>query len=232
MGITANHIISDIINIASSNSNSDDFKISKEQVLFWIEETRSILISQALAKKDDINDSWIQYIDCLSLQLADQSECCEVSSGCKLLRSTEPLPGTIDTYKDNWIVYVKTPLGDIVPKGNFFKNRYQKYNKYTSGDFSWYIRNNFLYVVNDIFLEYVSIAGLFEFPSDLSEISSCQSNSCWSFDSNYPITATMSTQITDIILKTKIYPMMNYSEDTSNNASGVTPQQAVNNKKE
>ena len=232
MAISANHIIADIRNIASSNTNSDNFKASTEQILFWVEEIRAVLIGQSLSKKDDINDSWVQYIPCLQLTQVDISECCEIATGCYLLRTVNPLPSTIDTYKDNWLVSVTTPYNDIISKSNTFKSRYQQYNKYTATKPVWYIKNDFLYITNNTFMEYVNVAGLFDRPSELANFSNCSGEKCWSMNSEYPVSLTIASQITDIVLKTKVYPMLSSMSDTSNNASGVTPQQSDINKKE
>jgi len=220
MSITAEHLIADIRNIASSNSNSDDFKASSEQILFWIEEARSILISQSLAKKDDLNDSWLQELTCVDLVQVDISECCEIDAGCYLLRTKNPIPATIDTYKDNWIVSVTTPFGDMIPKSNRFRNRYQMYNKYTSLKPSWYLKNDFIYISNNDFLEKVNITGLFEAPSELSGYSTCSGEPCWSTNSNYPVSMTLASQITDYVLKSKINQLLSYPTDSTNNGVG------------
>lgn len=230
MAITAQHLIYDIVEIASSGGNPNEFKISNEQILYWIEQTRSILISQSLNKKDDINDSWIQYINCVELEQVDASTCCLVDTDCYVLRSKKKIPSTIDTWKDNWIVSVTTIDGTSIPKSNPVRQRYQKYNKYTSNTRGWYLKDDYLYVINDQLLTYVSIAGLFEFPSELAEFIACDGEACWSLDSPYPISLSLATQVTDIIIKTKVNPFMTYPMDNSNNMSGATPQQAIQNK--
>jgi len=230
MAITANHLIADIRGIASSGGNPNEFKITDRQILYWVEQTRSMLISQSLGKKDDINDSWIQYINCVELEQVDASTCCLVDTDCYVLRSKERLPSTIDTWKDNWIVSVSTVDGTMIPKSNPFKSKYQKYNKYTNSDRSWYLKDDYLYVINDQLLTYVSVAGLFEFPSDLANFTSCDGDACWSYDSNYPISMSLATQVTDIVIKTKVNPFMNFPMDNSNNANNATPQQNIQNK--
>jgi len=228
--ITANHLIFDLITIASSGGLPTEFKITEEQVLYWIEETRSNLIAQSLAKGDDINDSFIQYINCVELEQADASECCLAPSGCYVLKSVLQIPPTIDTWEDNMIISVTTMDGTSVSKSNPLKYKYQKYNKYTSKSRSWYIKNDYLYIINDQNLEYVNIAGIFESPSDLAAFIACDGDACWTRDTKYPITLGIATQITDIILKTKVNPFMTYPQDNSNNANGATPQQNIQNK--
>lgn len=232
MAITANHLIYDILEIASSGGNPNEFKISNEQILYWIEETRSLLISQSLAKRDQINDSWIQYIPCVELEQVNESDCCLTEGECYVLRSVKKIPSTIDTWKDNWIVSVTTADGSSIPKSNPIKKRYSKYSKYTGKDKSWFIKNDYLYVINDQVLQYVEVAGLFETPSDLSEFVDCDSELCFTMDSPYPVSLSLATQITDIIIKTKVQPFMQFPMDQSNNASGATPQQSAQNKQE
>ncbi len=230
MSITANHLIYDLLEIASSGGLPSEFKISNEQILYWIEQTRSMLISQSLNKKDDINDSWIQYINCVELEQVDASTCCLVDTGCYVLKSVQPIPSTIDTWKDNWIVSVTTIDGSSISKSNPIRQKYQKYNQFTSSARGWYLKDDYLYVINDQLLSYVSIAGLFEFPSELANFIACDGEACWSLDSPYPISLSLATQVTDIIVKTKVNPFMNYPMDQSNNANGATPQQSIQNK--
>ena len=225
MAITMNHMIYDILEIASSGGLPADFSISETQIQYWIEQTRAILIKQKLAKNEDISDAWVNYIPCVGLELADSSECCEAPSGCYILKSTKRLPSTIDTWRDNSIISVSTMDGSLISKSNPLKVKYLSHNKYTSKIKAWYIKNNYLYIVNDEFLELVEVAGLFETPSDLKRFADCGGNSCFNNDSNYPVTLSLATEITDIILKMKIIPFMTSPKDNSNNSNGQTPDQ-------
>lgn len=230
MSITLNHMVYDILEIASSGGNPNEFKIPTQQIAYWIEQTRSILISQSLNKKDDINDSWIQYIPCVEMQQADASECCDVASGCFLLKSVKRLPSTIDSWRDNWLVSVSTIDGNMISKSNPIKSKYQQYNKYTSNKRVWYVKNDYLYILNDQFLELVEVAGLFETPSDLKRFADCSGNVCFTDDSPYPVSLTLATQITDIILKTKVNPFMQYDMKNANNLDGSTNKQKAEEK--
>ncbi len=199
--------------------------LSDELILYWVEQVRSQLISQSLSRKDDINDSWIQYIPCVGLTLADSSECCEAPVGCYVLKSNKQLPSSIDFWKDNSIVSVSTMDGSLISKSNPLKIKYLSHNKYTSKIKAWYIKNDYLYIVNDEFLELVEVAGLFETPSDLKRFADCGGNSCFNNNSKYPVSQTLANQITDIVIKNKVMPFYSFPKDNSNNANGQTPQQ-------
>ncbi len=230
MAITAQHLIADLRNIASSGGNPNEFKISDRQILYWIEQTRSILISQALSKKDDINDSWIQFITCVEMEQVEDTDCCLVDSNCFLLKSVQQIPSTIDSWRDNTIISITTAGGEPISKSNHIKQRYQKYNKYTSKSWGWYLKDDYLYVINNQNLNYLTVAGIFEFPSDLGEFVSCDNQECWTLDSNYPVSLTLATQITDIVVKTKVNTFLTLPMDNSNDANGATPQQTLQNK--
>lgn len=218
--ITLREIADDIRAIASSGSNPDNFKIPDEQLYYWIAQMRATLIGQSLAKKDDLNDIWLQTISCMKLESADESECCLAPSGCYVLKTIGKLPNTIDTWMNNWIVSVTTASGEQISKSTQFANRYQKYNKYTGTSRYYYLKNGYIYIVNDTMLSYINVTALFEDPLDLSEFITCENESCFDIsNSSYPISANMSSMITDIIIKTKVMPFMTFPSDDKNDAS-------------
>ncbi len=230
MAISASKLIYDIVEIASSGGLPSEFSISNEQILYWIEQTRAILIGQSLNKRDDINDSWIQYINCLEMEQVDASLCCLAPSDCTVTRSVLKIPSTIDTWKDNWIISVSGIDGTSIPKSNPIKQKYQQYNKYTKNDSSWYLIDDYLYIINNPYLEVVRLAGIFEFPSDLNSFVNCEGQTCFSLDEDYPISLSMASQITDIVIKTKVNPFLQFPRDNSNNGNGSTPKQNIENK--
>jgi len=219
--VTANKIISDIRNIATSGSNPIDFRIEDAQIQYWIDEIRSMLIAQSLEKKDDINDSWILPINCLDLIEVDKSECCEVTTNCKVLRTQEQIPSTIDTVHDNSIVRVEDISGNILSKTTAFESKYNNYNKYTTDKTKWYLKNNYIYIINSQFLNKINVYGLWEIPSDLSNYVNCDGNTCYDINSFYPISLKMASDITNIVLKTKIYPFMSMPQDNTNDSSNT-----------
>jgi hypothetical protein len=222
--ITINHIISDIREIASSGGNPNEFKIEDEQIEYWIDEIRAMLIYQNLSKRNDISDSWIQYIPCLELELVDSSNCDSDKIGCQILKSKLEIPRTIQSSEDNSIISVSTLSGKIIAKSNPIKYKYQQYNKYTSNDRSWFIKNDYLYINNEIDIEKVEIAGLFDSPRDLIKFKTCEGGPSYSSEFKYPVDYKMASDITDIVIKTKVVPFMQFPMDNDNNANGNTNQ--------
>lgn len=224
MAITLNQIAADIENLATSGDLSYSFRIEREQVYFWIHETRSMLISQALSKRQNISDVWVQAIKCLKLIQVDASECCLVPSKCVVLRSEQQLPITIETHLDNSIIRVTTVSGEIITKSNPFEAKYNKYNKYTAEKPQWFIQNGYLYITNTDLLEYVTLYGLFEDPSELADWYDCEGNGCFDIDSSYPVSNKMANDITNYIIKAKVVPFLKFKQDDTNDSNNDNSQ--------
>lgn len=212
-------IVADIRNIADSGKNNYSFRISDEQIAYWVNEVRSMLISQALSKRQDITDVWIQEIPCIQLELVDSSDCCFITTDCPILKSIQKIPITIESNNDNLILRVTNSYGDIINKSNPFEVKYNKYNKYIGNKHQWYLNNGYLYITSDLLLEYVNIFAIFEDPEELSNFTSCTTSiGCFTWDSKYPVSLKMANDITNIIMKTKVMPFLQMPYDTSNDA--------------
>ncbi len=220
MAITGYKIVSDIRNIASSGPTSIDFRISDRQILFWINEVRSMLISQSLAKKDDIVDQCVQILPNIVMNLADISEAVDIPLNCKLLKSSIQLPQTIDTYLDNSILSITGLDGTTISKSNLFRSKYKRYNKFTGKNPIWYLRNNYLYIVNypDNLISNVTAVALLEDPEDVNNFLTSVNDTPFTLDSVYPVTMKMANDITNIVLKTKVLPLFQFPHDIENNA--------------
>lgn len=221
MALSLNHIISDIRNIATSGSNSVEFKIEDSQIAFWINECRATLISQAIAKNQDISDTWVQKIGCLEMEHVIDSDCCLVDSSCYVYRSVEELPDSIETFGDNFIIRVTMPSGEIISKSNPFNSIYSKYNKYTGTKPEWYIKNKHLYVIHKDSLKYVTVYIIAEDPTELGAFRDCSDTECFSYETDYPCSLKMASQITDIVVRTKVYPFLQLPADNKNDAANT-----------
>lgn len=218
---SAQSLVTDIRNIASSGPTAVDFRISDDEILHWINETRSMMINQAIQKRQDISDVWIQTIGCLALTEVDVSECCEVTTDCYMLRSEVQLPPTIETDGINMIMNVAGIDGStVIAKINPFRARFRAYNKFVKNTPGWYLKNRYLYITNsDLSLGMVSLKGIFENPLDLNSFVDCSNQSCITLESEYPMSLKMANDVTNYIFNTKIKPYMSSNQDTKNNAS-------------
>ncbi len=223
MGVTSNQLISDIRNIASSGPATVDFRISDAEILHWVNETRSMLINQSIQKRQDISDVWIQTIGCLDLIEVDQSECCEVTTDCWLLRSEVKLPPSIETDGINMIMAISGIDGTVIAKINSFRARFRGYNKFIKNTPGWYIKNSYLYITNsDLTMGKCTVRGIFENPADLANFQNCAGQTCYTLDSDYPVSLKMANEITNYIIQTKVKPYMITAQDNTNDSKDET----------
>jgi len=218
------HIVSDIENLATSGQLTYSFRIEHEQIAFWVHQIRSMLISQAIQKGQDISDVWVQSIGCVEMEQVSTSECCQDTSDCYILRSVNKLPLTVETHMDNSIIRVVTASGEIISKDNPFSTKFQSYSKYTKNTPRWYIKGGYLYIEGVALLTRVTVYGLFENPEDLADWVNCEDEACFSWDNSYPVSLKMASEITNIVFKTKILPYFSTIPDTDNdshNESGL-----------
>lgn len=215
-------LVSDVRNIATSGKENYSFRIEDAQIAYFIHQARSKFIAEAITKRENITDVWVQSIDCMELIQVDKSDCCIVPTGCYILRTKNKIPNTIENFSDNSILRVTTPNGEIIAKSNPFKNKYNQYNRFTKSKGFWYLQNEYLYIINEQLLTYISVFGLFEDPEELSQYLSCSGEPCYTWDSDYPVTLKMANDITNYIIRSKVLPLMQFPQDTTNNNSNDT----------
>lgn len=214
-----NEIVSDIRNIASSGKENYSMRIEDENIQFWVNEARSKFIAEAINKRENITDVWIQAIHCLEMELVDKSECCFITTNCFILRSKLKLPPTIEYYNDNGIIKVVTGDGKIITKSNNFEATYNQYNKYTGNKSNWYLQNGYLYITNEELIDYVSVYAIFEDPMDLVDFINCEDAPCFSIEDPYPCSLKMANDITNYVIRAKVLPFYSTIPDKSNDAN-------------
>tara|TARA_R100000951_G_scaffold20141_1_gene16973 strand:- start:146 stop:856 length:711 start_codon:yes stop_codon:yes gene_type:complete len=222
---TLNHLVFDIKNIAYGGSQSDDTPVSDRQVAYWINQVRAVLVEQLMNTNRSIPDAFVQHLECIELECVDSVECCDttLNSGEKVLRSTQKLPITIQRKGRNTIVSVSSIDQKIsFSQTSHFRQKVNKYNKFTKSSPRWYIKNDYLYVINGSVLDRVSVAGVFDDPTEALEFTKCDGTSCFTWDSSYPVTNKMSKTITDIILKDRFGIVLSSPRDDANDGRGRT----------
>lgn len=218
---TLNHIVFDILNLASGGRISDDSKLAPRQIEEWVHQTRSRLLSQDLTKGKEITDEVIQPLGCVELEYVDKSTCPHLPVGCSILRSVKEIPRTIERVQRNTILSVE----DLDSTEGFyqttsFRSKWNKHNKYTAGQSRWYIYDNHLYLDGPKRIKRLALTGIFEDPSEVANFNYVNGDPCWTRDSKYPISKKMASDIVNIILKEKIGIEIQMPTDEINDASG------------
>ena len=207
---------------------SDDTDLTPREVSFQIALQRALLLRNELNKNRTIDPSVIQDLGCVAVSPIDPAECCDVVSGCKVMRTDLRIPSTIELHNDIALTrvgpvnktlkeYSKTTLEGSKWVGN---------GKYTTNEIYYYYANGYIYLVSNNdkhkFLDYINIRGVFEDPTDTIPFTNCSDgSSCYSSDSEYPLKAWMYTYIEGQVVNAYIQ-LYNLPADILNDGSDNT----------
>ena len=227
MATTVNKLVYDIMNIAYGGESADDADISMRQILYWVLQERSMLLTQIMSRKVRVPAVCVEYLNCVWMKPVDASECCEdIDLGIHVLKSINPIPVSIQRNSRNSILAVESLDGArAFSETTDTRRKWNKYNKYTSLQGRWYIKNNYLYVSCDLLIEAVKVTGVFEDPTEVWKINNCTSSTnpilsaCeYDWDFPFPISLSMAEQVTSIILQKRINIIINAPTDETNNS--------------
>ena len=202
---TLNTIIDDILLELRNSSVAESEHISRIQIEQWIANYRAVLIKQDIDKGRDINPMYIQTMPCIHLDKVD------TVAGKIEYKSNIELPKLIDFHFRTGLVYVKDMYGNLIQLGHETKMKYQRYRKYTCGDYIAYIKNNRLYIEgSDNQLEWVEIGIIADHRGDINE--------SFHTDIEYPVPAHMIPVIKDMIFSKELNIMHQMPSDETNNS--------------
>lgn len=156
---------------------SDDSSLSRRYVFNILKSARSELLKQEYEKRRLLNSSATQAIKCFKLIEVDISECCENETGCTILRSELPLPKLVDTIFGRIITGVFDLLGNEIDKTtakDWQLIRKRPYKLRQSA--KYFIRNNYIYIVDLTDLEELNIVveGIFEETDVVERLNNCE----------------------------------------------------------
>jgi len=230
--ITLNNIITDLLNIVRASNISASEPISKRQLEEWVHQYRALLLKQDLDKGKKPNPDYIQEISNLMLEEADLSGDDVVSPGHSsdifMYRTILELPKTLDLNFSSGFTYIGGPAGheiQFIPEG---RSRWQRYKKYTGNDRMCFLRNGRLHVVNNEALEFITVRGVFEVPSEVSRfVNPITRQPYFNLESKYPIPANMVPVLKEMILSKELNIEVSAPTDVTNDSRN-NPQQVIN----
>ena len=203
--MTLNELAYDIMsNIEGTSRISDDSELSLDQVYFKIHTVRAMLIRQDQAKGRSLSDNIMQTIPCLDVSKVNASECCGITAPCELLRTNLQLPKAIETYQKDLIVRVSGV--DITgPSWNYVSLAHIPWaglSKWTKGSTKWFTKGGYVYILNPPSIKKISVTGVFEDPTDLSQFPTCSGTPCYNNDTiEYPLSSYMVPTLKQLVLE-------------------------------
>lgn len=217
-----NEIIYNIRNSKRGGILSDDDKISDRQLAFIIGTYRARLIKQDLDKGKRPSYANKQTLSVVPVDLQDKSTDCEIPVGCYLLRSVNKLPTPIDLNNGVALFFIGTVDGEeSFQFQSESRTRWDRYATYTGKLRKAFLRDGYLFIVNDTVTEEIRVEGIFEQPEQAAAyFKSCGgTETCFTYDSPYPIEESMLPIINEMIFKNEMNLLTVSPQDTSNDSS-------------
>jgi hypothetical protein len=229
--ITLRTITNDLLKIVRSSNVSASETISLRQLEDWVHQYRAVLLKRDLDKGKKPNPDYIQEIGNLILERVDLSgddvTSLGVESGSFIYRTLLSIPKTLDLNFSSGFTYIGTPAGNkiqLVPEG---RTEWQKYKKYTQNSKLAFLRNEHFYIVNSEALEFITVRGVFEIPSEVGRfVNPITNQPYFSLDSKYPMPANLIPALKDMVLqkelKIETTSPTDVTNDTRNNPENVS----------
>jgi hypothetical protein len=220
-----------IQNIINRGAKSDDSRISNELVLHYMNVARLLLLKREADKRKAHNPANFQGI-CVPLCESTWVDCCNIPDGltCPILKSTFKIPRAI-TGRTNIYIKVAYLSGKEIGRTTHRSFRYNQFSLTKKDKPGWFILNDYLYVagVPSNKLKAVWVDALFEDPTAVSEIATCDDAPCFDPDTeDYPIDGHLIEPMYKIVLQ-YLGIAFKYPEDNANNARYT---EVVNDKEE
>jgi len=205
--MTENKLVSAILGKIKPHL-SDDTDLSPREVMFDIANQRALLIRNELNKGRTIDSDIIQDLGCVAMEAVDPAECCDVQTGCKVMRTVLEIPETIELHNKDGITRIG-PVNKTLrefSKTTLEGSKWVGSGKYTTQEIYAYRSNNRIYLVSNNdkhkFIDYINVRGVFEDPKDVTPFTTCGDGAtCYSSDNKYPLKAWMYTYIENILMQ-------------------------------
>jgi len=224
--MTLNELVYNIRSLRYGGVEPDDYQLSDRQVAFWIRNIRALLIKQDLDKNRMIPEQIVQDLGCLSLECVDSAECCQllgIESG-EYIKRTEVLPVPLNFHfatdtATSLFTYVGTVYGESIEFTSEAIVKRAKHKKYTGLKRRAFYKNGRIYITNANLMDIVRVRGIFENPEDVAKFNTCDGESCFTYDSPYPLTEYHASMLNDLIIKTYLQYIINpaVQQDATNN---------------
>lgn len=216
-------ITQDLLYIIRGSQVTQSESISWRQIESWIHQYRALMIKRDLDKNKTPNPDYIQEIQCLKMIVVDKAEDSTVSTNKLLLRSELRLPKPIDLNYKQAFTYIGTLDGNEIQFMPQHRTRWQKEKYYTSTNPICFSKNGYLYLDNDFVIEYLSVRGIFEVPTEVGNFVNPMTNLPeFTLDSKYPIPNTMLPALKEMIIQKELGIMTKEVTDTKNDSKNNT----------
>lgn len=216
---TLREISYDILSIARDSKISESESLNLRQIESWVIQYRAKYIKQDIDKGKYINPDYVQSLKCIEVEDVDYSVDTNLESGCKLLRTTQTLPSSIDFNYMSGLIYIGTITGEQIELVPANRGYWQKYKKYANNKPIAYLKDRYLYIQNNTLIKYITVRGIFENPLDATNFyDSCANQQCYIVDSIFPFPVNKLPTLKQEILTKEMRLEIEFPTDVKNDS--------------
>lgn len=203
--------------------NSVESSFSYDFYTDLINGQRSLWLRNEYDKNRSIDPYVLQNINCAELELVNPIDCCiDVPDACKVLRTKKKIPNTIEFFYTKGIVTIGS--ADILKPRilliDYSRVPYVGHGRTTAKTVYAFLYDQYIYLISKdlsyTFMKYITIRGIFEDPTSLSNFTTCTTGqACWSPSDPYPLNQWMWEYMKPFIVQQLMQKKANQFDDAN-----------------
>jgi len=211
----------------------DDTSLDKRLIIDVINQERTAWIRKEQIKNRSIDSNLIQDLGCVPVSLVEKipANCCDISIGCQILRTDNPIPNAIELKHGQMITRVGSIDFMNIPIHfmEYDAAVYYGNGRFNSKALGAFLRDGYLYLIFKSgnyhkLLEKINIQGVFEDPTQAATFVTCDGVPCFSWDTEYPINAWMwQTLIKPAVINELKSKRMLFRDEENNSKDDAIP---------
>jgi hypothetical protein len=155
---TLNEIAFNILNTLSGGRSEEDKNLSIDQVKFYVQYYRSLILRRELRPHESANE-FSQFLPNIEMEIITKESSRKVELPTPFLKSTKPIPPTVRLRgnRSGLLSVTSLDLDESFSQIAYNHHKWTKHNKYTSNTPRAFLHNNWdLYISSDSLTNYIA----------------------------------------------------------------------------
>jgi len=207
---TLNEICYNIIRLGIGGGiPTDDHRLKKEQVAFWVRNYRARLLKEYYEKNGSINPQFWQDLGCLDIVCVDKADCCNRMVEESWKKLSVEMPELVDV--SNGQTLMSVGLIDKVQQFNELSSPqrafYDKFRKFGKETIKFFQIGKSLYfdLPKGSKLSTINIRAILNDPMDLYKVNKCLGDECVDpYEIEYPMPSYLLQIMSDMIMQKEL----------------------------